>query len=129
MPFITANDVKEYTEFQAVKNRCDNGKIKNEILIAENEIYSVCGHKFETYTEAPAEVKLVCTQLAEYYALTSVDESSIKGYVSEKIGDYSYQMNSSGSFKKPIYINLLKDYIEPDTSLLGKKVKFRMRAI
>lgn len=129
MPLIVTNDVKSYTEFQIVKDRCDNGKIAHDILKAEMEIYSVCGHKFEDYTEIPEPVKLVCIELAEYYALLAVDESNVKGYVSEKIGDYSYQMNSDGGFKKPVYLNLLKDYIEPDTSTIGKKVRFRMRAI
>jgi hypothetical protein len=129
MPLIANEDVKSYTEFQVVKERCDNEKIKHDILKAEMDIYSLCGHKFEEYTEIPEPVQLVCIQLAEYYAILSVDESNVKGYVSEKIGDYSYQMNSDGSFKKPQYLNLLKDYIKTDTSTISTKVRFRMRAI
>lgn len=129
MSLIDPINVLEYTEFQKVKDRCDNGKIQNEILISENEIFSVCGHKFEEYTEIPKEVKLVCVQLTEYYALLAIDESNVKGYVSEKISDYSYQMNSDGNFRKPTYLNLLREHIKTETSTVGKKIKFRMRSI
>lgn len=129
MSLISSIEVKDYTEFEVVKARCDNNKILHDILKAESEIYSICGHKFEEYPSIPQEVKLVCISLTEYYALIAVEESIVKGYTSERFEDYSYSMNSEGSLNKPVYLNLLKDYIKNDTSTLGRKVKFRMRAI
>lgn len=129
MPLITAIEVKDYTDFDVVKERCDNKKILHDILKAESEIFTVCGHRFEEYESIPEEVQLVCIELAEYYALIAVDESIAKGYTSEKIGDYSYSMNSNGTLKKPVYLNLLKDYIKNDTSSISRRVKFRMRTI
>lgn len=129
MSLIEATQIKEYTEFQAVKDRCDNGKIAYDILKAEMEIFSVCGHKFEEYTEIPKEVQQVCIELSEYYALVAGDESSVKGYVSERIGDYSYQLNSNNTIKKPTFLNMLKDYIKPNESSLRNKVRFKMRSI
>lgn len=129
MSLVTVMEIKDYTEFDVVKERCDNKKILHDILKAESEIFTVCGHKFEEYESIPEEVKLVCIDLTEYYALIAVDESIAKGYTSEKIGDYSYSMNSSGTLKKPVYLNLLKDYIKNDTSSISTRVKFRMRAI
>ena len=129
MSLATVMEIKDYTEFDVVKERCDNKKILHDILKAESEIFTVCGHKFEEYESIPEEVKLVCIDLTEYYALIAVDESIAKGYTSEKIGDYSYSMNSNGTLKKPVYLNLLKDYIKNDTSSISTRVKFRMRAI
>lgn len=129
MSLITVIEVKDYTEFDVVKERCENRKILHDILKAESEIFTVCGHKFEQYDSIPEEVKLVCVELAEYYALIAVDESIAKGYTSEKIGDYSYSMNSNGTLQKPVYLNLLKDYIKKDTSSISRRVKFRMRTI
>ncbi len=129
MSLVTVMEIKDYTEFDVVKERCDNKKILHDILKAELEIFTVCGHKFEEYESIPEEVKLVCIELTEYYALIAVDESIAKGYTSEKIGDYSYSMNSNGTLKKPVYLNLLKDYIKNDTSSISTRVKFRMRAI
>lgn len=129
MSLATVMEIKDYTEFDVVKERCDNKKILHDILKAESEIFTVCGHKFEEYESIPEEVKLVCIELTEYYALIAVDESIAKGYTSEKIGDYSYSMNSNGTLKKPVYLNLLKDYIKNDTSTISTRVKFRMRAI
>ncbi|WP_300855458.1 DUF3199 family protein [uncultured Clostridium sp.] len=129
MSLATVMEIKDYTEFDVVKERCDNKKILHDILKAESEIFTVCGHKFEEYESIPEEVKLVCIELTEYYALIAVDESIAKGYTSEKIGDYSYSMNSNGTLKKPVYLNLLKDYIKNDTSAISTRVKFRMRAI
>lgn len=129
MPLIQPQQVQDYTEFQIVKDRCTNEKIKYDILKAEMEIFSVCGHKFETYSVIPEEVQQVCIELAEYYALVAGDESSVKGVVSERIGDYSYQLNSDGTIRKPVFLNMLKEYIKPNESSIGTKVKFRMRAI
>lgn len=126
---IGRQEVADYTEFEAVKNRCQNNKILHDILKAESEIYTVCGHKFEEYEIIPDEVKLVCIELTEYYALIAVDESLAKGYTSERIEGYSYTMKSDGTLQKPVYLNLLKAYIKPDVSSTSTKVKFKMRTI
>ncbi|KGK88035.1 DUF3199 family protein [Clostridium sp. HMP27] len=126
---IDSKQVEEYTEFSIVKARCASGKIKHDILKAQMEIFAVCGHKFEKYNTIPEEVQQVCIELAEYYALIAGDESTVKGYVSERIGDYSYQLNADGTIKKPVYLNMLKDYILTNQSSTSNKVRFRMRAI
>jgi hypothetical protein len=127
---ITPYQVKDYTEFETVKNRPDS-KIEKDILQAQTEIFQYVGHKFNDlfeYPQVPAEVDLALIKLAEYYALVNSDESIVKGYQSERLGDYSYTLSSGQVINKPSISALLAAFIKSSGAAEGK-VRFRMGAI
>lgn len=131
MPLIAPSDVKTYTDFESVQNR-DEKKMEKDIMRAELDVFKYCSHRFddaEKYPSIPEEVKLALILLTEYYSLTSGDESLVKGYRSEKIGDYSYTLGDGTAVSKPDFDMLLADHTIESGSAGRKKVAFRMRTI
>jgi hypothetical protein len=128
--YITPADVKTYSEFGAVQNRPDS-KLEKDILRSETEIFAYCGHKFddaEKYPSGPPEeVRLAIILLAEYYALTSSDESFAKGYKSERIGNYSYSLGEN-PMTKPQFTSMLASHIQT-SGTAQRKASFRMRGL
>lgn len=126
---ITPAQVKEYTEFEEVKNRPEP-KLAKDILQAQIDVFKHVGHKFKEseYPTLPEEVELALIKLAEYYALINSDESIVKGYKSEKLGDYSYTLSDGTVIDKPSITNLLAEYVKTGGSAQGK-VRFRMGAV
>ena len=129
MALITAQELIDYTVLPDVKKR-PVSLLDQDILEADTEIYNLSKIDFTDktkYPEVPAEVKLACKKLAQYYASINSDTNAMKGIKSESIGggDYSYTKDSS-SITPPSVTYLLKKFM-PDT---GKnKVTFKMRAI
>lgn len=126
MGVITVQELKDYTTFDAVKSRSD-GQLTDDIIQAEADIFDYVGHEFPPtqYSPIPLRVKLACKKLAEYYALSALDESAVKGYKSEKIGDYSYTMaDGSGLRGKPEITALLEAYVK---EIVVETPKVRMR--
>jgi hypothetical protein len=121
--------VKEYTAYETVKARAD-AQLAFDIIQAEQDIFSYCGHDFtaDEYTPLPVPVKIALIKVTEYYSLINSDESGIKGYKSEKIGDYQYQVGDSAGtpiFARFALASLLKPFILP-----GKGgPRFRLRGI
>ncbi|WP_346817233.1 protein YqbG [Bacillus paramobilis] len=130
MPLITAQELIDYTVLPEVKKR-PVPLLEQDILEAETEINNIpniANFADKTkYPEVPAEVKLACKKLAQYYAYINADTTAMKGIKSESVGggDYSYTKDSS-SITKPDVLNLLKGFI-PNAG--KKKVTFKMRAI
>ncbi|WP_368905020.1 protein YqbG [Bacillus wiedmannii] len=129
MALITAQELIDYTVLPEVKKR-PVPLLEQDILEADTEIYNLSKIDFSDktkYPEVPAEVKLACKKLAQYYAYTNADTTAMKGIKSESVGggDYSYTKDSS-SITKPDVLNLLKGFI-PNAG--KKKVTFKMRAI
>lgn len=126
---ITPSDLKSYSDFGAVKERSDE-KLEKDILEAEVEIESIVGHDFSDYDPLPEKAKLAILKMAQFYALINSDESIVKGYKSEKIGDYSYTLADGNSIRKPDVNNLLKNYIKDESPASGEgTVQFRMRSL
>ncbi|MCY8341141.1 DUF3199 family protein [Bacillus licheniformis] len=129
---ITPEEVIAYSVFEAVKSRPEN-LLQHDILEAETEIHSIVGHNFsdEKYQPLPEKVKLALLKMAQYFALINSDESIVKGYKSEKIGDYSYTLGDGQTIQKPDVENLLKDFVEdPNDPPDGKgSVLLRVRAL
>lgn len=126
MPVITPVELRAYTSFDSVKARSDQ-QLTDDIIQAEADIFKYVHHKFPTneYPSVPPTVKLACKKLAEYYALSALDESSVKGYKSEKIGDYGYTMaDDKGLGGKPEITALLEDYVK---EIVIETPKVRMR--
>jgi hypothetical protein len=124
---ITPQDVKDYSVFDAVQNRSTT-QLEYDILQAKEEVFKYCGHDFTDpeYVTLPQSVTLALIKLTEYFTLINSDDSIIKGYTSETLGDYSYSLSDSG---KKVSLNL--------SSLLDKHVKstgkngitFKMRSL
>lgn len=128
MALISPEQVVNYTEFDAVKTRAPN-KLQSDILQAEIELFNKAGHNFSEskYIPLPAEVELALIKLTEYYALVNSDESMAKGYISERLSDYSYTLSDGNSICKPSIDLLIANYIVK--AVPKRPVSFRMRAL
>ncbi|MCY8258901.1 DUF3199 family protein [Bacillus spizizenii] len=131
MLLITPDELKSYSVFESVKTRPDE-LLKQDILEATADIILKVGHDFSgaEYIPLPETVRLALLKLSQFYALINGDESIIKGYTTEKIGDYSYTLRDGSSLQKPDVYALIKDYVKPaDPDLEGIEAKVRMRSI
>ncbi|MFN2745824.1 MULTISPECIES: protein YqbG [unclassified Bacillus (in: firmicutes)] len=122
---ITPDDIIQYSVFEAVKKRSPE-LLRQDILEAEADVRQITGHLFtdETYQPLPDKARLALLKLAQYHALKNGDESFMKGYQSEKLGDYSYTLSGGGGMVKPDVYKLLEEYISDYES-----ARFKVRAI
>ncbi|WOQ71417.1 DUF3199 family protein [Bacillus stratosphericus] len=128
---ISPEDVRAYTVFESVKNRSDE-LLESDIIEAEAEVFKIVGHDFtsEKYQPLPEKAKIALIKMAQFFALINGDESIIKGYKSEKIGDYSYTLADGNAVSKPDVYNLLIDFIEPiDPPEVPASVRMRLRSL
>ncbi|MGM0969443.1 MAG: protein YqbG [Bacillota bacterium] len=128
---ISPEDVRAYTVFESVKNRSDE-LLESDIIEAEAEVFKIAGHNFtsEKYQPLPEKARIALIKMAQFFALINGDESIIKGYKSEKIGDYSYTLADGNAISKPDVYNLLIDFIEPiDPPEDPASVRMRLRSI
>ncbi|APT47390.1 DUF3199 family protein [Bacillus safensis] len=128
---ISPEDVRAYTVFESVKNRSDE-LLESDIIEAEAEVFKIAGHDFtsEKYQPLPEKAKIALIKMAQFFALINGDESIIKGYKSEKIGDYSYTLADGNAISKPDVYNLLIDFIEPSEAPEDPgSTKLRLRSL
>ncbi|MES9786510.1 protein YqbG [Bacillus pumilus] len=128
---ISPEDVRAYTVFESVKNRSDE-LLESDIIEAEAEVFKIAGHDFtsEKYQPLPEKAKIALVKMAQFFALINGDESIIKGYKSEKIGDYSYTLADGNAISKPDVYNLLIDFIEPSEAPEDPgSIKLRLRSL
>ncbi|MGG3131339.1 DUF3199 family protein [Bacillus pumilus] len=128
---ISPEEVRAYTVFESVKNRSDE-LLLSDIIEAEAEVFKIAGHDFtsEKYQPLPEKAKIALIKMAQFFALINGDESIIKGYKSEKIGDYSYTLADGNAISKPDVYNLLIDFIEPVVAPEDPgSVKLRLRSL
>ena len=95
-PWVTPEELKEYTEFEEVKNRADS-KLKIDISRAESWVINYCNNRFddpEKYPEIPENVKTAVLLIAEAYAHNAVEQTKVR-LKSETFDDYSYTAESS----------------------------------
>ncbi|MBU8728330.1 MULTISPECIES: protein YqbG [Bacteria] len=128
---ISPEEVRAYSVFESVKNRSDE-LLTSDIIEAEAEVFKIAGHDFtsEKYQPLPEKAKIALIKMAQFFALINGDESIIKGYKSEKIGDYSYTLADGNAVSKPDVYNLLIDFIEPiDPPEDPASVRMRLRSL
>ncbi|MCM3365322.1 DUF3199 family protein [Bacillus safensis] len=128
---ISPEEVRAYTVFESVKNRSDE-LLESDIIEAEAEVFKIAGHDFtsEKYQPLPEKARIALIKMAQFFALINGDESIIKGYKSEKIGDYSYTLADGNAVSKPDVYNLLIDFIEPiDPPEDPASVRMRLRSL
>ncbi|MGV2549475.1 DUF3199 family protein, partial [Bacillus licheniformis] len=77
----------------------------------------------DKYDPLPEKARTALLQLAQYFALKKGDESLLKGYKSEKLGDYSYTLSRCGGLVKPDVCKLLDEFI-----LHYESVRFQVRS-
>lgn len=121
---ITPTELKEYTEFEAVKNRSD-ANLARDILEAETYIDGKIDPKLVTHVPIPEKLKLALLKVAQFVALVNSDESMAKGYKSEKIGDYSYTLGDGSSLRFPDVSGLLADYLSAPEPSKGMFMRIR----
>lgn len=89
-PWVTPEEVRDYTEREKVKNRND-AKLAMDIARAEQYVIQYTKNRFddpEKYPEIPGEVKMAVILIAEVYGNSAAEG---KGeYKSETFDDYSY---------------------------------------
>ena len=137
-PWVSPQQVKEYTEIDAVKNRPD-AKLAVDIGRAEQYVINYTHNDFSSMAYAsamPAEVIYAIMILADAYANQAVVSAkqadtitSKKGMKSETYDDYSYSIAESASEIDIASLNLsslLDEYILAEAT---GKVVLRMRKL
>nr|DAL85223.1 MAG TPA: Head Tail Connector Protein [Caudoviricetes sp.] len=114
-PWVTPTEVKEYTDYPAVKNRADT-KLKADILRAEQHIISYTNNRFDDeakFPEIPEPVKTAVILVAEMFAFNAAEGAEGKGnYKSETFDDYSYTLADTTAKLDNLSLgSLLDDYI------------------
>ena len=95
-PWVTPQEVKDYTEIGSLQNRKEE-KLKIDIARAEYWIIDYCHHDFSDdakYPVIPEPVKMATILLAEAYAFNAGKIASA-GLKSETFDDYSYTASES----------------------------------
>lgn len=92
-PWVTPQEVKEYTELEEVRERAD-GRLKVDISRAEQYVIAYTHNTFSEYENIPDSVKTAVMLLAEAYGFSAV--VSLKGIKSETFDDYSYTAENGG---------------------------------
>jgi hypothetical protein len=107
-PWVTPEEVIEYTDFEKVKTR-STAKLQADIVRAENYIIHRTNNTFqdnEKYPEIPSDIKLATMLIAEFYANTATQDPQ-KRYQSETYKDYSYTISGGDMSVDDIDISAL----------------------
>ncbi|WP_252503273.1 DUF3199 family protein [Sporosarcina sp. Marseille-Q4943] len=121
---ITPTELQAYTDFEAVKERAAE-KLELDILEAETYIEKEIGKSLSEFTSLPRKLRLALLKVAQFFALVNGDESLMKGYKSEKIGDYSYTLGDGSKMTMPDVLDLLDEYMEKESSTGGFFMRMR----
>ncbi|MGN0332178.1 MAG: DUF3199 family protein [Lachnospiraceae bacterium] len=125
-PWITPNDVKEYTESDAVRKKEDS-KLKFDIARAEAYIIKRTNNPFKE--DLPDDVRMADIMLADAYARKSVEGRTENGgkISSETFDEYSYTIDTSTDYIGELDVGVLLD---PYVIEEGKgKIVMRMRKL
>lgn len=116
-PWVTPQEVKEYSEIPAVQQRSDT-RLAVDIARAEQYIITYTHNSFKDMEETPAPVKTAVLLLAEAYGHNAI--IAAKEVKSETFDDYSYTTESSQISVEALDLSaLLDDYVinEPRNSM------------
>lgn len=124
---ITPEELKAYSVFEDVIDRADE-LLEMDILEAETYVEGKLGKSLSEFVPLPKKMHLALLKVAQYFALVNSDESIVKGYKSEKMGDYSYTLADGSSMSIPDVSDLLDEFIDED-KLSDGNVFLRMRVL
>lgn len=123
-PWITPEDVREYTENETVRSRSDK-RLNVDITRAEQYILTATNNDFSEYKEIPSAVKTAALILAEGYANNAINIA--KNVKSETLDDYSYTSDNTQISADNLDISALLDpYIKKKSRT---NLEFRLRRI
>lgn len=88
-PWVTPQEVREYSEIPAVQKRSD-ARLAVDIARAEQYVITYTHNRFESEEELPEAVKAAVIILAEAYARSATSKFITQGLQSETFDDYSY---------------------------------------
>lgn len=88
-PWVTPQEVKDYSEIPAVQQRSD-ARLAVDITRAEQYVITYTHNTFEGDAEIPQAVKAAVTILAEAYARSATSKFTTQGLQSETFDDYAY---------------------------------------
>ncbi|MBR1532718.1 MAG: DUF3199 family protein [Eubacterium sp.] len=119
-PWVTPQQVQNYTEFDTVKNRTEE-KLAVDISRAEQYVIRYTHNEFKDDDTIPEPVKNAVIILAESYAHNAVEKT--KTLKSETFDDYSYTAESNVVDIADLDLGtLLDDYV-----IAGASGKLTMR--
>ena len=124
MAVITPAQLREFSAFEAVKERSD-GLLTEDILEAEIHINARLEVPLDEHDPLPSQLRLAMLKVAQFFALINSDESRVKGIKSEKMSDYSYTLADGNELRLPDISVLLGDYARQEE----KKMIVRMRPL
>ncbi|MGE8079028.1 protein YqbG [Peribacillus loiseleuriae] len=124
---ITPAELKAYSVFEDVIDRADN-LLAKDILEAETYIEGELKKSLTEFNPLPEKLQLALLKVAQYFALINSDESIVKGYKSEKMGDYSYTLADGSAMSMPDVSKLLDEYIDKGVPT-DSGVFLRLRAL
>lgn len=123
-PWVTPDEVREYSEVEAVRKRSD-ARLAVDITRAEQYVITYTHNDFADVEVIPPPVKTAVIILAENYSHNAVLVS--KGVKSETFDDYSYTAaDSAFSIEDLDLAALLDDYIKAQAN---KSITMRMRKL
>ena len=107
-PWVTPEEVREYTSFDDVKARND-AQLAADILRAEQAVIAYTHNRFDDpeLTELPAPVKQAIILIAERYA--HIAHQTSRAYKSETLDDWSYALNESSTSLDDLGLGYLLD--------------------
>lgn len=108
-PWVTPNEVKEYSEIPAVQQRSD-ARLTVDIARAEQYVITYTHNSFKDMEEIPQAVKTAVLILAEAYGHNAA--IAAKEVKSETFDDYSYTAETSQISVEALDLAaLLDDYV------------------
>lgn len=123
-PWVTPEEVKEYSEIPAVQKRSD-ARLAVDIARAEQYVITYTHNSFKDAAEVPQPVKTAVMILAEAYGHNAM--LAAKEVKSETFDDYSYTAESSQINIDGLDLAaLLDDYVKKEPR---NGVVFRMRRL
>ena len=126
-PWVTPQDVREYTDRKSVANRTDE-RLMIDISRAEMWVIRYTNNRFddaEKFPEIPAAVRTAVILLAELYASDAADIAKRGGkFRSESFDDYSYTKVDVEDCIRDLDLGaLLDDYIVRDTGNMNMRMR------
>jgi hypothetical protein len=94
-PWITPQDVKDYTEYPSVVARADS-RLAVDISRAESYVIDYTNNDFGSAEFLPESVRTAAILAAEAYAYNAANAPK-GGYKSETFDDYSYTLSDNPS--------------------------------
>ena len=128
-PWVTPQEVREYTEHAEVQNRTDE-RLAVDIMRAEQYVITYTRNDFsdpEKFPTIPDQVRLAVILIAEMYAFNAATGKG-GAFKSESFDDYSYTLRDTDTKLDNLLLGpLLDEFILGPTA--GADVFMRMRKL